>query len=105
MAGEGDNYSVCRTCGEEWSKERREFWLTEYDGRWVRYFGSSRVIKDRGRQCINQIVAARLPPLLNHGLHAIDETAALPPTHWLICAQAGGTSRSAASCSRACCRY
>ena len=44
MAGEGDNYSVCRTCGEEWSKGRREFWLTEYDGRWVRYFGSSRVI-------------------------------------------------------------
>ena len=49
MAGEGDSYSVCRTCGEEWSKGRREFWLTEYDGRWVRYFGSSRVIKDRGQ--------------------------------------------------------
>ena len=71
MAAEGDNYSVCRTCGEEWSKERREFWLTEYDGRWVRYFGSSRVIKDRGQQCINQIVAARLP-LRNHARHRRD---------------------------------
>ena len=49
MSGEGDNYSVCRTCGEEWSKGRREFWLTEYDGRWVRYFGSSHIIKDRGQ--------------------------------------------------------
>ena len=49
MAGEGDSHSVCRTCSEEWSKERREFWLTEYDGRWVRYFGSSRIIKDRGQ--------------------------------------------------------
>ena len=27
-------------------------------------------------QCINQIVAARLPQLLNHGLHAIDATSA-----------------------------
>ena len=26
------------------------------------------------------------PPLLNHGLHAIDATSS--PTHWLICAQA-----------------
>ena len=41
------SHSLCETCGEEWSRERRDFALDEYDGRWVRYFGSSTIIKDR----------------------------------------------------------
>ena len=45
-------------------------------------------------QCINQIVATRLPPLLKHGPHAIDATPArrrgseVHPTHWMIYPQA-----------------
>ncbi len=35
------------------------------------------------------------PPLLNHGLHAIDATSDVHPTRWLICAQVRHARRGA----------
>mgnify|MGYP004089962723 FL=1 len=39
--------SCVATLKVEFDEDRRDFDLDEFDGRWVEYFGSSRIIKDR----------------------------------------------------------
>ena len=39
--------SCVATLKVEFDEDRRDFDLDEFDGRWVAYFGSSRIIKDR----------------------------------------------------------
>ena len=39
--------SCVATLKVEFDEDRRDFDLDEFDGRWVEYFGSSRIVKDR----------------------------------------------------------
>lgn len=43
----GNCHCSCRTLKKEFDADRLDFDLDEFDGRWVEFFGSSRVLKDR----------------------------------------------------------